>query len=93
MVASEALTFKHPSYFFINGEKRTYGFSQNVYSIPEDVEIYAKGLEETSPGYYRLYFYPDGTCSQAEMEVTYDRKKYAIFIQPLTSTIRWYEIE
>ena len=91
LAATNAISFNKPSYFFIDGHNRTYGLSEKVYSIPENVEIYASGLKEITPGLYYIYFYPDGTANQAEIEIIYGRKKYIININPLTSTIRWKE--
>jgi len=92
LTASNALGRHQVCIFFIDGNKRTYGFGKKEYPIPETAEIYARGMREDKEGKYYIYFFPDGTANQIDIDIVYNRKKYNITINPLTSTIKWKEL-
>jgi len=92
LTASNALGRHQLCIFFIDGDKRTYGFGEKEYPIPETAEIYARGMREDKEGKYYIYFFPDGTANQIDIDIVYNRKKYNITINPLISTIKWKEL-
>ncbi|NPA95796.1 MAG: prepilin-type N-terminal cleavage/methylation domain-containing protein [Thermodesulfobacteria bacterium] len=59
--------------FVIDGEKRTFGIEgRKATDIPKEVEISADGVMELRNGLFAVVFYPDGSSSGGEIELSWD---------------------
>ncbi len=78
--------------FRIRPKDRTYGLENPPESpIPANVDIYSDQLrEDSATGDGILIFYPDGSPSASEIDVTFDHDRvFYLNIHPLTGTVAW----
>jgi len=70
--------------FYINPENRTFGLdSEKGQKIPENVDVFSRGLEQTDAGLFVLRFFPDGSCKPTKLEITFnDNVQYFILVDP-----------
>ncbi len=84
-----AMSTSSESVFFIDGANRKLGVDSVINrKIPENVDIYSDGLEQLPDGSFGVRFFPDGSASATQMEITFDEKRqYFITVNPLSGQI------
>lgn len=80
--------------FRIRGSDRLFGLGDPEKHIPENVDIYADGLDvdpETKDNL--ILFFPDGSLSGGNIEISFDRQRaFLITIHPLFGSVHWHRV-
>ncbi len=59
--------------FIIDGEKRKFGIEgRPLLDIPKEIEISAEGVVELRNGLFAVTFYPDGSSSGGQIDLSWD---------------------
>ncbi len=84
-----ALSSGGESIFFIDGANRIMGIdSAEKEKIPENIDIYSKGLQQIANNVYAIRFFPDGSATATHLEITFNKgQQYFISINPFSGQL------
>lgn len=86
----QAMRQGKPMHFVIRTDQRTFGPAPGTGNeIPDDVDIFAEGLQEIEEGQgFFVTYYPDGSLSKTRIDVIFNEKRlFEIHIDSITGAV------